>query len=90
MAHVTGRVRAFQVHVSDEALDRALRPFYLLPSPQQEKDKVRPTSDITCDFIGYGCRQLDYFYIIMDCLRQRVSTMKGAQDKYMFAYEVLV
>lgn len=29
-----------QMHVSDEALDRALRPFYLLPSPQQEKDKV--------------------------------------------------
>lgn len=29
-----------QVHASDEALDRALRPFYLLPSPQQEKDKV--------------------------------------------------
>ncbi|CAM9124714.1 unnamed protein product [Ectocarpus sp. 4 AP-2014] len=29
-----------ELHASDEALDRALRPFYLLPSPQQEKDKV--------------------------------------------------
>lgn len=33
--------RPTQAHVSDEALDRALRPFYLLPSPTQEKDKVR-------------------------------------------------
>ncbi|CAM9981395.1 unnamed protein product, partial [Sphacelaria rigidula] len=29
-----------EAHVSDSALDKALRPFYLLPSPQQEKDKI--------------------------------------------------